>query len=370
MTSSLVSWLDDASLVVLVGDGGVGKTTCSAALALAVAATGRSVCVLTIDPAPRLADALGMPQLDDTPRPVDLGRWGLEHPRAALSAMRLDTHATFDRLVMRYAPTEQAARTVLDSPLYQVIAGRLGGSDVYMAFQRVYELIDADRYEVLVIDTPPAVHADELFSAPTRLTSMLESGATKIIANPASLAARSGSRVAATAARMVLGALSRVTGLDLLARISEFTGSMEAVLERLSGRAAEVEQKLHGSGARVVHVTTAGDHCADDARRLIRALAVYDIEPAAWIVNRMLGAAGPKPGERCFDGAPAGLREIVESIEADMDRLRAGERAAVEALRAVIGTRAQMLTIDAVGTAAGGSADLGLLARSFERGEA
>lgn len=370
MAQSPAAWLEGASLVVLVGDGGVGKTTCSAAVALALAAGGASVCVLTIDPAPRLADALGMPELDDTPRPVNLARWNIDHPRAALSAMRLDTRATFDRLVGRYAPSEKAARTVLESPLYQVIAGRLGGSDVYMAFQRVYELSDSGRYEVLVIDTPPAVHADDLFSAPARLTGMLETGATKILADPALLVARAGSRMAATAARMIVGAISKVTGVDLLARISEFTGSIEAVLERLSGRAAEVDAMLHGSGARVVSVTTACDHCADDARRLLASLAVHDIEPAAWIVNRMLAESPPDTAGDRWNGAPAGTRRIAEGIEADLECVRARERAAVAELRRVIGPRTQLTTIDAVAAAPGTVTDLGEMAKHFLRGAA
>src|SRR6185369_2122181 len=168
----LGSLLASQGLVICVGSGGVGKTTTAAALGIAAATAGRRTAVLTIDPARRLRDALGITTLDGEPHRVPLAR----HEPAArglLDAMILDTKRTFDDLIRRYAPTEAAAERVLQNRIYESISTALAGSQEYMAMERLHALAASGDYDLLVVDTPPTQHALDFLEAPERLTALL-----------------------------------------------------------------------------------------------------------------------------------------------------------------------------------------------------
>jgi anion-transporting ArsA/GET3 family ATPase len=327
---TLPEWLGDSRLVIFVGDGGVGKTTCAASAAVAAARAGKRVCVLTIDPAPRLADALGLDALSDTPAPIEPSSIGAESG-GSLDALRLDTQATFDRLVRSLAPTEASARTILDNPIYRTIAGQLGGADAYMAFQRVYELDLNDTYDLLIIDTPPAAHADELLSAPARLRSLVDTGAAKILADPAIAALRAGSKLAAGAIRAIIVAVSRVAGVELTDRVAEFASAFEDILGGLAKRADLVGELLRGPQSRFVHVTTAGNARVDEARNIENSLALHGIHVAARIVNRVVPAGGRLP--TLSISAPGGTSEALREIHVRLERLRSRQDTAIAALR-------------------------------------
>ena len=178
------------SLLVFAGEGGVGKTSLAASAALAAARGGRRVAVITIDPAPRLANALGLDKLGGLAREVPLG--GDIAPGGLLVAMKLDTQATLDRMVGRLTPASAAA--VLANPIYKALAGAVSGSDAYVAMQRLSELDKDEDWDLLIVDTPPAAHLADLLSAPARLTALLDSGVTRVLAEPALLLARPASR--------------------------------------------------------------------------------------------------------------------------------------------------------------------------------
>ncbi|HEX8769351.1 MAG TPA: ArsA-related P-loop ATPase, partial [Acidimicrobiales bacterium] len=162
--------VSDRSVVVCCGPGGVGKTTTAAVVALEGAMRGRRSVVVTIDPARRLADALGLGSLSDEPRLIDSkGRWGGE-----LWALMLDTKSTFDTLVTKYAARPEQAESILSNRFYRNISSALSGTQEYMAMEKLFELHDQNRFDLIVVDTPPTRNALDFIDAPRRLTRFLD----------------------------------------------------------------------------------------------------------------------------------------------------------------------------------------------------
>ena len=160
-------------MLICCGSGGVGKTTIAAVLALEAARQGRKTCVITIDPAKRLADALGLEDLSDAPSEIPRERWDPDgipaKPDGDLSAMMLDTKSTFDRLVTGNATTADQAQRILDNRFYRNVSGALGGTQEYMAMEKLHELHESGDFDLIVIDTPPTRHALDFLDAPRRL---------------------------------------------------------------------------------------------------------------------------------------------------------------------------------------------------------
>jgi len=219
--------LRSPSLVICLGPGGVGKTTISAALAVHAAMIGRAVDVMTVDPAPRLLDALGLGA--DSSEPVEVELEGIRHARrggggsarARLRALRLDPKRTFDSIVARYAPSEAARDTILENRIYRNLSGALAGVADYMAMEKLLELAANALTDLLVLDTPPAAEAIDFLDAPRRLLELLNSRAVSLLGAPGGLF-RSRLRMVDIAARAVLTAFDRVTGLNLLSDIQSF----------------------------------------------------------------------------------------------------------------------------------------------------
>ena len=350
----LRSHLRGRRLALLVGEGGVGKTSCAAGLALALAAEGRRVAVLTIDPAPRLGDALGLHAIDAEWREV-------AHPAVIaaggrLLASRLDTKTVFDRLVARFAPSPAVAGRILQSPIYAAVSSQLGGADSYMAFQQLHELLVKGDHDILVVDTPPAQHADEILGAPKRLAKLIETGATAVVADPAMAIARAGSRVAGFTVSLLLKALERVTGSRLRADLADFAGSFQDVLSALTRRAREVTETLRSEETIVVEVVRPDAHSMVAARTLRRSLAAADLRVAFTVVNRMTpppSHAAARAGEDAVAPAPpSGTAEAAKQIAAAMHAIRAQEARAVAALQAALeretGAGHAMMKVDAV----------------------
>ena len=178
--------LEHKDICICAGSGGVGKTTTSAAIAAGMAASGLKVCVLTIDPAKRLADSLGLKELGNEARQVDpalFERHGIEM-KGELWAMMLDAKATFDELVARQAPDEEARDRVLDNRIYQQISSALAGSQEYMAMEKLFELHTEGRFDLLVLDTPPTRNALDFLDAPRRLTQFIEGRSLRVFMQP------------------------------------------------------------------------------------------------------------------------------------------------------------------------------------------
>jgi anion-transporting ArsA/GET3 family ATPase len=366
MSAILDAILTSSRLVVFVGEGGVGKTSTAAASALAAATGGRCVAALTIDPAPRLGDALGLDSLGGTAGRVHDSE--IDDGRGELWALKLDTQGTFDAAVESLAPSAEAARVVLGSPIYRAVSGSLGGSDSYMALQRIHELTDEDLYDLIVVDTPPALHADELLSAPLRLDALMETRATSVLADPAVAVARAGSALARTTAGVLVGILQRIAGKGMREELARFITSFEEVIDGLRKRATTVDTLLRQDDCAFVQVVRPTATSVSGALELRDSLSARGIETAAIVVNRMTPAPGAdravSRSER-LQGAPGGVEDAVESIEQDLDALRSSERAAVALLRQAIGDDIAILEIESLEHDVAGVDDLSVIARKL-----
>src|SRR5215831_10411541 len=241
--------LDGRRLVLCVGSGGVGKTTTAAALAVGAARRGRRTAVLTVDPAQRLRDALGLGDLDGRPRRVPLPG---DHAR--LDAMLLDVKRTFDELVVGLASTPEQARRVLDNRIYQNLSGTLAGSAEYMAVESVLRLSETGDYDLLVVDTPPARHAVDFLDAPRRLLALLESRVFGILKDPTSILPGAGSRIAHFVLDAVLRGLERFTGMGLVREVGDFVRAIDTLSLALAARIRAVQTTLTGAGTALVLV--------------------------------------------------------------------------------------------------------------------
>jgi len=246
--------LHQKKILLCLGGGGVGKTTVSAALALAAALRGRKVALLTIDPAKRLKDALGMPDLASEPTRVAIDGLG---GNGELSAMRRDAKRTFDQLVARFAPSLEAAERILGNRLYQYASGALAGSQEYMALEKLYEIATADAYDLLIIDTPPTHHALDFLDAPRRMIDLLGSRALAFLQRPSLALLGVGSRIVQAALETILRALERFTGMKLLAEVADFIGGFEGMVEGFQSRADAVRRLLRDPGTAALLVTSA-----------------------------------------------------------------------------------------------------------------
>ena len=311
-------------LIVCLGPGGVGKTTVAAALAVAAARHGRRTAVLTVDPARRLREALGLRELRDGPHPVPL-----RDGRARLDALALDVRRTFDAVVRRLAPDPAVAERILRNRLYQELAEGFAGSAEYMAMERVYTLAGEGAYECVVVDTPPSTHAADLLHAPGRVQVLLGTSAVRILKAPTSLLgaeAPSGRMVL----RMLLGALQRWTGLDLLRDLSEFAAGFEHLATAFRDRAGAIAAMLRDASAAFVVVTTAEPEPAAAAARLAAELEAAGFPLAGVIVNRIhaFPAGAPVPGR-----LPPNLRRKLRANYRDFLALTARDRTALRGLQ-------------------------------------
>jgi anion-transporting ArsA/GET3 family ATPase len=234
--------LADKDICICAGSGGVGKTTTSAAIATGMAARGLKVCVLTIDPAKRLADSLGLKELGNDAKQVDpdlFAQQGIEI-KGELWAMMLDAKATFDELVARQAPDEEARDRVLNNRIYQQISSALAGSQEYMAMEKLFELHSEGRFDLLVLDTPPSRNALDFLDAPKRLTQFIEGRSLRVFMKPTGLAAK----VAGRGASVALSVFKRIVGFDLLADLAEFFNAFSGMVDGFQARAKRVNKLL------------------------------------------------------------------------------------------------------------------------------
>jgi anion-transporting ArsA/GET3 family ATPase len=319
------------------GSGGVGKTTTSAAIALGMAARGARVAVVTIDPARRLANALGLEELENEPcrvAPERLAGRGLRI-EGELWAMTLDPKRTFDELIDRVAPTPERASAIKANRVYAELSTAVSGSQEFTAVAKLYELAREDDFDLLVLDTPPSRNALDFLDAPGRLTSFLEGRAIKTFIRPTGI----GMRLIGRGAGPLLSAMRRVTGVDLLTDLTTFFGLLGDMTDDFSERAIGVEAMLHSSSTAFLIVTSAQTRPVDEAMWFARTLQASGLPFAGAIVNRVhhdvLAGGDPEQVHELLTG-PLG-RELAARVtenfkdyhvlaardEANIDRLRA-----------------------------------------------
>jgi anion-transporting ArsA/GET3 family ATPase len=242
VTGDIGERLEGKRICIVAGSGGVGKTTASAALALGLAAAGKRVAVVTIDPARRLADALGLDALGNEPRMVDpavLEPHGIEM-RGELWAMMLDPKATFDGLIAKLAPDAATRDDVLGNRIYAQLSNAIAGSQEFSAVAKLYELDRDGDYDAIVLDTPPSRNALDFLDAPDRLTDFFEGRALKLFLVPTGIAAR----VMGAGTSVVFGILKKLTGVNLLDDVSVLFRAMGGLIDGFRERATAVKALL------------------------------------------------------------------------------------------------------------------------------
>jgi anion-transporting ArsA/GET3 family ATPase len=282
---SVADLLDGKRMCICGGSGGVGKTTTSAAIALGMAARGAKVAVVTIDPARRLANALGLEELQNAPRRVEperLTAGGLE-VSGELWAMMLDPKRTFDELIDRVAADPARAQEIKANRVYRQLSTAVSGSQEFTAIAKLYDLDRDGDFDLLVLDTPPSRNALDFLDAPGRLTSFLEGRAGKAFIGPTGF----GMRWLGKGATPVLSALRRVTGVDLLADLSAFFGLLGDMTDDFSIRAKQVEKMLTASTTAFLLVTSAQSAPIEEAIWFRRTLEASGLPFAGVVVNRV-----------------------------------------------------------------------------------
>ena len=282
---SVPDLLQDKRICVCAGSGGVGKTTTSAAIALGMAARGAKVAVVTIDPAQRLANALGVEELPNEPhriKPERLASAGVEI-EGELWAMMLDPKRTFDELIERIAPDPSRAEEVKANRVYRELSSAVSGSQEFTAVAKLYELDQAHEFDLLVLDTPPSRNALDFLEAPQRLSAFLDGSSLKAFARPTGL----GIRLLGRGATPILGALRRVMGVDLLSDLGTFFQLLGGMTRDFNDRAEQVEALLRASTTAFVLVTSAEREPIEEAIWFHRTLEQGGLPFAGVIVNRV-----------------------------------------------------------------------------------
>ena len=311
--------LRDKRIVICAGPGGVGKTTTSAAIAAGLAARGQRVAVITIDPARRLADALGLDRLDDTPRRV-------EAAEGDLWALMLDSQRTFDALIDRVAPSEQARDEVLANPIYRQLSSAVAGTQEFTAIAKLHELDLSGEFDVLVLDTPPSRNALDFLDAPDRLTGFLQGRAIRMFLRPG--------RLVGMGTGVVFSALRKATGVALLDDLSTFFRALGTMIPELAERGAHVKALLHSPGTAFLLVTSLEREPVAETIYFHERLREAGLPFAALVVNRVREpvAADAEP----LDLQPALLAKVQASA-AEAALLASRDAEGLERLRSALG---------------------------------
>jgi anion-transporting ArsA/GET3 family ATPase len=281
--------LKSRRVVVCVGSGGVGKTTISATLGLRAAQLGRKTLILTIDPARRLANSLGLSTLGNVETRISAEQFekaGLEQ-HGELWAMTLDLRRTWDDLITRHAPTVEKRQQILNNRLYRQVSTSLAGSLEYMAMEKVYELDKAGTYDIVILDTPPTAHALDFIDAPNRLLDVFENDAAKLLLTPAMAAGRVGLTLMHFGSSFVLKTLARFTGAGLLTDLADFFQAFQGMYDGFKERAAATKDLLAGRNSAFILVSSPHPQTIDEAIFLAHELSRSSISVAASIVNRV-----------------------------------------------------------------------------------
>ncbi len=317
----------DTRILVCCGAGGVGKTTTSAALALAAAEAGRRVVVLTIDPARRLAQSLGLVELDNEPRPVDV-------PGAAgqLDAMMLDMKRTFDDIVVAHSTPERAEQ-ILANPFYQTLSSSFAGTQEYMAMEKLGQLRTAGTWDLIVVDTPPSRSALDFLDAPNRMSRFLDGTMIRLLMAPS----RAGFRFASAGFLIFTRIISKVLGGQLLRDISAFVSALDTMFGGFRERATATYEMLRRPGTWFVVVATPEPDALREASYFVDRLSTEGMPLAGLVLNRThppastrlsatrAEAAAESAGEAAADdGAPAAL--VAGALRVHAERMTVATR--------------------------------------------
>ncbi|GAA0375153.1 hypothetical protein Acor_67490 [Acrocarpospora corrugata] len=281
--------LDDPNtrIVVCCGSGGVGKTTTAAALGLRAAERGRNVVVLTVDPARRLAQSMGLNSLDNTPRRItEVDGDGQLH------AMMLDMKRTFDEIIEAHADPERAQQ-ILTNPFYQSLSSSFSGTQEYMAMEKLGQLRRSGDWDLIIVDTPPSRSALDFLDAPERLGRFLDGRLIRILMAPAKAGGRSAFKILNAGFGLIAGALTKVLGAQVLKDIQTFVGALDALFGGFRQRAEQTYRLLQQPGTAFVVVATPERDAMREASYFVERLAEERMPLAGLVVNRVHRSPAP-----------------------------------------------------------------------------
>ncbi len=321
MTNRFDRLLRESDVIVCAGSGGVGKTTTSAALSMRAAQIGLRVALVTIDPAKRLADALGLSNgLTNEPMRIVLDP---ASTNGELWAMMLDTRTTFDQLISRYSPNVEQAERIKSNLFYRNISGALSGTQEYMAAEKLYELHKDDRFDLVVVDTPPTRQALDFLSAPARLNRFIDHPLYRIVIAPTNV----GLKAVNAMTQPVLKTIARVVGAQALEDALAFFRAFQGLDVGFHERAKEVDVVLHARTTRYVVISSAQPEPVSEASFFVDELTKQGVSPVCLVVNR-LQPRFPVPTD--INDAPADLMANLHSLNAEADHEEAQIRVLAE----------------------------------------
>ena len=342
-------------IIVCCGSGGVGKTTTAAVLALAGARLGRDAVVVTIDPARRLANALGLASLSDTAHEIDRELWdpaGTAPPGGRLSALMLDTKSTFDHLVLKYSPDPAQGQRILENRFYRNISSALSGTQEYMAMEKLHELHEEGGYDLIVIDTPPTRNALDFLDAPARLTRLLNNKVFRLVMAPT----RASFRVANMALQAFFRTVSKIIGTEVVEDLVLFFQAFEGMEDGFRERAGRVMALLSDRRSAFVLVTAPARDAVAEAAYFAGRLAEGGLRVDGLVVNRIHPDFGPvapgppaPPGDGVDDAAARRLKDLYANL-ADFVELARREHRHLQGLEHSVGAvpvvRVPLLEVD------------------------
>jgi len=319
--------LDDRTteIIVCCGSGGVGKTTTAAALALRAAENGRTVCVLTIDPARRLAQSMGLTELDNTPRPV---KGAAVDGGGSLDAMMLDMKRTFDEVVEQHATPEKAAQ-ILANPFYVALSSSFAGTQEYMAMEKLGQLHATGTWDLIVVDTPPSRSALDFLDAPDRLSSMLDGRFIKLLLAPA----KGPARLISAGFGIVTSALNKILGAQVLTDMQTFIAAFDTLFGGFRQRAEGTYALLQADGTAFLVVAAPEPAAMREASYFVERLAGERMPLAGLVVNRVhengadsIDAVDAESAAHKLAAGGAGDVATAELLTIHADRMRVAAR--------------------------------------------
>ncbi|WP_405409022.1 ArsA family ATPase [Streptomyces decoyicus] len=301
-------------IVVCCGSGGVGKTTTAAALGVRAAERGRKVVVLTIDPARRLAQSMGISELDNVPRQVK----GVDESAGGeLHAMMLDMKRTFDEIVEGHADADRA-RAILENPFYQSLSAGFAGTQEYMAMEKLGQLRANDEWDLIIVDTPPSRSALDFLDAPKRLGSFLDGKFIRVLMAPAKVGGRAGMKFLNVGMSMMTGTLSKLMGGQLLRDVQTFVAAMDTMFGGFRTRADATYRLLQAPGTAFLVVAAPERDALREAAYFVERLAAEQMPLAGLVLNRVHGSgAAQLSAERALAAVEALTDRMAEDSHAD-----------------------------------------------------
>ncbi len=297
-------------VLITVGAGGVGKTTTAAALAVAAAREGKRVLCLTIDPAKRLAESLGLRTIDTEAVKIDKRRFeeaGIEM-KGELTVMMLDTKTTFDELVHKYSSSPEKAAQLLDNKLYKYVSTSLAGTQEYMAVEKLVAVKSDPSFDLVVLDTPPTANALDFLDAPDRLMDALDSATMKWFVQAFEKSGRLSLNILAKSAAVVLRGIGKITGGGFLEAMAELITELNDLFGGFKQRAAIVHATLRSNDVAFVLVTSPAPMSLLEVRYFAERLIEHEMPLGAFVVNRLHVAPRGATAPATADQAGAAIR--------------------------------------------------------------